>query len=197
MDRRHDWRPHLLHGGAECLTVTFYAGAEGEAAGQALRLALRRTRLALSQRRWPRRSRCATTTPLRTQTGLAQYDGNAALMVRLLHTGTIGATYYVRAAGAWAALGPVFQGDKGAGGNAGNDGAPGGGSWEIRGNHAETGTHAASVFVATGIMLGDISDDAIFMYGLGDSAVGSVLLLINGATLFGQNAAAAGDTCGR
>ena len=100
---------------------------------------------------------------------LAQYDGNGALMVRLLHSGTIGATYYVRAAGAWAALGPVFQGDKGAGGNAGNDGAPGGGSWEIRGEHAETGTHAASVFVATGIMLGDISDDAIFMYGLGDS----------------------------
>ena len=84
---------------------------------------------------------------------LAQYDGNGALMVRLLHTGTPGATYYVRAAGAWVTVTAAIEGPRGASGNAGNDGsdgadgtdgtdgavgAPGGGAMQLLGTFSQT-----------------------------------------------------------
>ena len=66
---------------------------------------------------------------------LAQYDANGALMVRLLHTGTPGATYYVRAASAWVTVTAAIEGPRGPGGI---DGTPGGGAWELLGTFSQT-----------------------------------------------------------
>ena len=66
---------------------------------------------------------------------LAQYDANGALMVRLLHTGTPGATYYVRAASAWVTVTAAIEGPRGPGGI---DGTAGGGAWDLLGTFSQT-----------------------------------------------------------
>ena len=55
---------------------------------------------------------------------LAQYDANGALMIRLLHTGTPGATFEVRAVSVWVDITAAIEGPGGPGG------APGGGAIE-------------------------------------------------------------------
>ena len=49
-------------------------------------------------------------------TWLAEYDDNGALMIRLLHTGTPGATFEVRAVSAWVDITAAIEGPGGPGG---------------------------------------------------------------------------------
>ena len=56
-------------------------------------------------------------------------------MVRLLHTGTPGATYYVRAASAWVTVTAAIEGPRGPGGV---DGTAGGGAWDLLGTFSQT-----------------------------------------------------------
>ena len=121
---------------------------------------------------------------------LAQYDGNGALMIRLLHTGTPAATYEVRANGAWVDITPAIEGPAG---TPGLDGAPGGGAIENYGITLDgTAARPVNEFIATGVMMGERGDTPYLAYRLVSNS--TAILWFSTDELYDVAEAAAGDT---